>query len=178
MEARALIDAMDNTEAIVLTHAHVDHIAGLHDARKRYPKTPIWIHTIEEHWLLDAELNLSAFGQFPTTAPPADRLLEHGETLRLAGVDWDVLHVPGHSPGSIAFYSAAARVVIAGDALFAGSVGRTDFPGCSMETLAQSIREHLYTLPDETIVYPGHGPATTIGRERATNPYVRDEASD
>jgi glyoxylase-like metal-dependent hydrolase (beta-lactamase superfamily II) len=84
-----------------------------------------------------------------------------------------VRHTPGHSPGGIALYCASERVVISGDALFAGSIGRTDFPGCGLEQLASSIRAKLYTLPDETRVYPGHGPPTTIGREKKSNPFVR-----
>ncbi|MEM0982776.1 MAG: MBL fold metallo-hydrolase [Planctomycetota bacterium] len=160
-------------EVWLLTHAHLDHIGGLYKAREKFPETPIWIHSAEEHWLQDAEANLSAFGPMPTTAPPPDRTLQEGETLTLAGFEWKVLHVPGHSPGSAAYVCESAGLCFGGDALFAGSIGRTDFPGCSMEQLSESIKTRLYTLPDETAVLPGHGPATTIGREQATNPFVQ-----
>lgn len=160
-------------DAFVLTHAHLDHIAGLHEARRRFPRVPIWIHAAEADWLTNAEKNLSAFSPTPVTAPPADRLLEDGNTLALAGQQWDVLHVPGHSPGSCAFFHAPSGVCISGDTLFAGSIGRTDFPGSSFQTLEASIREKLYTLPDATRILPGHGPETTVGREKASNQFVR-----
>jgi hydroxyacylglutathione hydrolase len=160
-------------EAFVLTHAHLDHIAGLHEARRRFPGTPIWIHRAEEHWLLDAERNLSALSGRPVTAPPPDRLLDEDDVLDLAGGSWGVLHTPGHSPGSITLHNPELDVAFVGDALFQGSIGRTDFPGSSFETLAESIRTKLYPMPRGTVALPGHGPRTTIGHERDTNPFVR-----
>lgn len=160
-------------EAFVLTHAHLDHIAGLNDARARFPKVPIWIHEAEENWLLDAEANMSALAGFPITAPSADRILRDGHALNLAGEKWTVLHTPGHSPGGITLYSEALETAFVGDALFAGSIGRTDFPGASMEVLERSIREKLYTLPRDTKILPGHGPTSTIGLEMDTNPFVK-----
>lgn len=160
-------------EALVLTHAHMDHIAGLFEARSAFPEVPIWIHAAEQAWLTDANLNLSAFSGQPVTGPEPDRLLEHGETLTLCNEPWRVLHTPGHSPGGVTLVHDDSRQAIVGDALFAGSIGRTDFPGSSFETLERSIREHLYTLPDETVIYPGHGPTSTIGAEKTSNPFVR-----
>ena len=162
-------------EVVVLTHAHVDHIAGLFEFRSRYPGVPIWIHRAEERWLTDPALNLSAFAGVPVTAPEPDRLLDAGETLELCGQPWRVLHTPGHSPGGITLVHDDSRQAIVGDALFNGSIGRTDFPGSDFGTLARAIRTQLYTLPDETLVYPGHGPSTTIGDEKRHNPFVRPE---
>lgn len=161
--------------ALILTHAHVDHIAGVAEVVAAFPgppRLPVWIHAAERDWLNDPELNLSMFTGQPVTAPGPDRLLADGDELSLGGTRWRVLHTPGHSPGGIALASHDAPVVLAGDALFAGSIGRTDFPGSSFEQLERSIRAKLYTLPDGTAVYPGHGPSTTIGRERASNPFV------
>lgn len=159
--------------ALVLTHAHLDHIGGVRSLRESFPSLPILIHEKESEWLLDPELNLSAAAGMPVTAPPCDRVLHEGDELELPGGPWKVLHTPGHSPGSVTLYSARQATAFVGDALFAGSIGRTDFPGCSFDVLQQSIREKLYTLPLETRCYPGHGPETQIGRERKTNPFVR-----
>lgn len=164
-------DKQLTVDAIVLTHAHVDHIAGIADVQKALGPVPVWIHEAEATWLGDPERNLSVAFGMPVSLPDASRLLRDGDELAVGEQTWRVLHVPGHSPGSIAL--ASAGVVIGGDALFAGSIGRTDFPGSSFDTLETSIRRKLYTLPDATMVHPGHGPATTIGREKQSNPYVR-----
>ncbi len=160
-------------EALILTHAHVDHLAGVAEVRRAYPSLPIWAHRTEEAWLSDPVLNLSEFGGQAITAPAATRLLDGGETLALGPTTWSVLHTPGHSPGGITLYCPAAGVALVGDALFAGSIGRTDFPGSSLDQLTESIRSRLYTLPATTRVLPGHGPSTTIGREAQSNPFVR-----
>lgn len=159
--------------ALVLTHAHLDHIAGVSDLVRDFPGLPIWIHAAEKDWLTDSEVNLSALIGMPVTAPPADRLLQDGDTLALPGGTWKVLHTPGHSPGGITLWNEDKAVAIVGDALFAGSIGRTDFPGCSLEELSRSIRTKIYTMPGETRCFPGHGPTTMVSRERATNPFVR-----
>ena len=161
----------------MLTHAHCDHIAGAFDVVKAFSQggagaLPVWVHEAERDWLSNPMLNLSALMGLPVTAPEAARLLREGDELELAGEKWRVLHTPGHSPGGITLWHEASGTAIVGDALFAGSIGRTDFPGSSFEVLARSIREKLYKLPDETRVLPGHGPETTIGREKRSNPFV------
>lgn len=170
---RAVRDEKLEPRALVLTHAHVDHIAGAHVVKRAFPAIPIWIHGEETAWLTDPELNLSATGGLPTTAPVHDRVLAEGDLLDLPGGPWRVFHTPGHSPGSITLYSEVHAVAFVGDALFAGSIGRTDFPGCSFEQLERSIRTKIYTLAPKTRCLPGHGPATSVERERASNPYVR-----
>ena len=156
----------------VQTHAHVDHIAGLNDLRDRWPQMGILIHPAEREFLTDTILNLSAAAGVPIVAPQATGSIEHGQRLDLDGRTFEVRHTPGHSPGGITLYNPDDRVAIVGDALFAGSIGRTDFPTSNQEQLLESIREQLLTLSDDTRVLAGHGPETTIGHERATNPFL------
>lgn len=163
-------------EALVLTHAHVDHIAGVSEVRRAFPGVPILIHGAEAGWLNDPVLNLSAMSGMAITAPGPHRELAHGDALELGASRWRVIHVPGHSPGGVGLYCEPAGILLGGDALFAGSIGRTDFPGGDHDLLTRSIREQLYTLPGETRVLPGHGPPTTIAQERMGNPFVRGDA--
>ncbi|MGD8454144.1 MAG: MBL fold metallo-hydrolase [Phycisphaerae bacterium] len=158
-------------QAILLTHCHPDHLAGVSAIRAKLPQVPLWAPRAEEHMLADPHANLSAQMGFPVTAPAADRLLEPGEEMTLDSTTWMVLDVGGHSPGGLAYYCSAAGVVLTGDALFAGSIGRYDFPGSSGKRLMTNIRENLLTLPSETVVYSGHGPSTTIGHEQKHNPF-------
>jgi hydroxyacylglutathione hydrolase len=162
-------------QAIVLTHCHPDHVAGVEVIRAKRPDVPLWAPRDEAHMLDDPHANLSAQMGMSVVAPPADRLLAPGETLQLGELSWQVLDVSGHSPGGLAYYCRAAAVVLTGDALFAGSIGRYDFPGSSGDRLLKNIHEHLLTLPPETVVYSGHGPTTTIGRERRYNPFLTSE---
>ena len=159
--------------AILLTHCHVDHIAGVNTIRGEWPEIPIWCPADETDMLIDPEANLSAGHGLPITAPHATREIRVGETLPLGDVEFEVRDVAGHSPGGRAYCALAAEVAIVGDALFAGSIGRTDFPGSSLERLLANIRENLFSLPEATTVYPGHGPTTTIGAERETNPFLQ-----
>lgn len=163
-------------EAIILTHGHADHIAGVEFILHDWPKTKVMIGREDDCMLTNANANLSAgFGVGLTAPRSADAFLEPGGNLDLDGTSWSVLDTSGHSPGGRSIYCPSAGVVIVGDALFAGSVGRTDFPGSDGRLLFQNIREHLFTLPERTVVYTGHGPTTTIGHEKRTNPFVGED---
>lgn len=160
--------------AVVCTHGHVDHIAGNADLKGRFPDAPILIGRGDAPMLTDPALNLSGNWGFRIVSPPADRLLDHGERVTVAGIDMEVREVPGHSPGHVVFVldGESPPVVLGGDVLFNGSVGRTDFPGGSFAVLKAGIHAKLFDLPDATKVFPGHGPPTTVGHEKRTNPYV------
>jgi len=157
---------------VLLTHAHVDHIAGLHELRAVWPALPILIHDSERDFLTDPVRNLSAVLAEPVTAPPPTGSIEHGQTIDLEGVAVQLRHTPGHSPGGMTIYQPESDLAIVGDTLFSGSIGRSDFPSSDHDRLMTAIREELLTLPDNTTVLPGHGPQTTIGAEKANNPFV------
>lgn len=156
--------------AIWLTHAHVDHVAGV-AAMRAATGAPVWLHPADRPLYDRAAQQAQAFGLLVDAPPPPDATLEEGVPVRVGGLGFDVLHTPGHSPGSVSLAGYGAAFV--GDVLFAGSVGRTDLPGGDTETLLASIRGKLYALPDATVVYAGHGPATTIGEEKRSNPFAR-----
>lgn len=158
------------TRWILLTHFHFDHIMATPELI-RETGAPLAIHEAEAR-LLAKPPALFRFARPDVPGLTADRLLRDGDTVTVGEVTLEVLHTPGHSPGGVSFYAAGAGIVFCGDALFAEGVGRTDFPGSSAEQLVRSIRERLFVLPDDTVVYPGHGPSTTIGHERRANPWV------
>ena len=158
--------------AILLTHAHFDHIGAV-DAVRTHWDVPVYVQKKEKNWLGDPSLNGSQFFQLgPITANPADHLIQSEEKLVISNFELEVLFTPGHSPGSVSFYHEASRVVFAGDALFAGSIGRTDLPGGNHDQLIQSIHNKLLTLPEETTVLSGHGMTTTIEKEMDSNPFL------
>lgn len=160
--------------AILNTHGHADHIAGNEAMKKAFPRAPLIIGTGDAPMLTDPILNLSGLAGSPIVSPEADLLVNEGETLELAGMRLEVLEIPGHSPGHVVFVFRPENgdpIVFGGDVLFRGSVGRTDFPGGSHQTLISGIRNKLFTLPGGTLVYPGHGPVTTVGYEKRTNPF-------
>jgi glyoxylase-like metal-dependent hydrolase (beta-lactamase superfamily II) len=170
---RAIRDNHWHPEALILTHTHVDHIAGVDEVLKAYPGLKVLVHESERAWLADPMLNLSGVMGLPVSVNCPVQTIGNGDTLQLGDMTWRVLHTPGHSPGGITLVDNESCTAIVGDTLFAGSIGRTDFPGSSIDVLAKAIRERLYTLPDDTRVLSGHGPETTIGREKRSNPYVR-----
>jgi len=177
-EPQPLFDAIEREglepTQVILTHAHVDHIGGLAEVRSGWPEIPILIHAAERGFCGDPEQNLSAWMPPEIRAPEPTGTLAPGQVLRLDGVGFEVRHTPGHSPGGITLYQPQTAAAIVGDTLFNGSIGRYDFPHSDGPTLLRSIRDELLSLPEETTVYPGHGPTTHIGDERRHNPFVRD----
>ena len=172
----ALSDNRLSVAGIVCTHGHVDHIAGNAALKRSFPDAPVVIGARDAAFLTDPEVNMSAAFGFRVVSPPADRLVGEGDRLSLAGIELEVFEVPGHSPGHVVYLIRETQplTVLGGDVLFRGSVGRTDFPGGSFETLRANIERVLWPLPPDTLVYPGHGPVTTVGHERKTNPFLRD----
>jgi glyoxylase-like metal-dependent hydrolase (beta-lactamase superfamily II) len=158
---------------ILQTHAHADHIAALPEIVAA-TGAPVYMHPDAEPMLHSAEANLSALAGMPVTAPVPYTAVRDEDRLELMGREVRVYHTPGHAAGSVCFHLPADCVVFTGDALFQGSIGRTDFPDGSLETLLRGIREKLLVLPDETRVLAGHMGPTTIGRERTTNPFLQD----
>jgi glyoxylase-like metal-dependent hydrolase (beta-lactamase superfamily II) len=164
----AVRDAGATLRAIWLTHAHFDHVGAVAELKRVWP-VPVYLHAADEPLYLRAARSAATYGLTLEQPPAADATVAEGEQLAVGTLAFDVLHLPGHSPGHVAFVGGG--VAFAGDCLFAGSVGRTDLPLSDPRQLATSLGR-LTALPPETVVYPGHGPATTIGAELETNPFL------
>jgi len=181
-----LIDACEDTQSIlkkidelklelvylVNTHGHGDHIAG-NEVIIRETGAKLLIGEIDRPYLTDPRLNLSLFMGVELRSPEADRLLNEGDVVELEDMRFEVLHTPGHTPGHITLVAREDNLAFVGDVIFRQGIGRTDFPGGSHEQLIETIQTKIYSLPDEMILYNGHGPTTTVGDEKRHNPFVR-----
>ncbi len=155
---------------ILLTHGHGDHIAGI-NGLKDYINVPVAIHKDDEYLLKNGDENLSSMMAMGTVESSADILLDDGDEISFGDLTARIIHTPGHTPGGISI--KIQNILFTGDTLFAGSVGRTDFPGGSSEKIIDSVKNKLLIYPDDTIVYPGHGPSSTIKREKTSNPFAK-----
>lgn len=185
-EAERIVETLErhglNLQAIALTHAHLDHVGGVATLKKLQPKARIHLHQGDEFmyvglpeqpaWIGIPRAQWAALGFAFEPPPPIDEYWTDGQTYEVGELQFKVLHCPGHTPGHVVLYEPRERKVFVGDVLFAGSIGRTDLPGGSMEQLLDSIKNKLLSLPDDVTVYSGHGPLTTIGEERLTNPFL------
>jgi len=169
-------------QAIALTHAHMDHVGGVAALKRERPEAEVILHEADEPlyfglpeqpaWLGIPRAAWSGLGFEYDAPPPVDRHWTDGEIYQVGRLEFKVLHCPGHTPGHVVLFEPDERKVFVGDCLFAGSIGRTDLPGGSTEQLMDSLRNKILPLGDDVIVYSGHGPETTVGRERMTNPFL------
>ena len=185
-EAERIVETLDRhnlkLQAIALTHAHLDHVGGVAALKKLQPDAKINLHKGDEFmyralpeqpsWIGIPRAQWAALGFVFEEPPPVDHYWDDGEKYAVGNLEFEVLHCPGHTPGHVVLYEPREQVAFVGDVLFAGSIGRTDLPGGSTEQLLSSIKTKLLTLGDDVKVYSGHGPVTTIGEERLTNPFL------
>ncbi len=172
MAEAVLAEGLD-LQAVLLTHAHLDHIEGVHRMRAIQPDVPILLHADDRDMYFALPQQAAAFGlPMPARQPPPTGPLQHGQRFTFGGCALEVRHTPGHAPGHVILVALDDGLALVGDVVFEGSIGRTDLPGGDFYALMASIREQVLTLPDETVLYPGHGPPTTVGHERVGNPFL------
>lgn len=165
-----IVDHQLNVSMLLNTHGHVDHVLGNAFVKRRF-QTRLLIHEKDEATLNAVKVYAPHYGFFQYEETSVDGYLREGEPVVFGNQSLQVLFVPGHAPGHVAFYSAPDKILIGGDVLFQNSIGRTDLPGGDYETLLDSIHQKFFSLPNDVVVYPGHGPETTIGFEKESNPY-------
>lgn len=170
--ARAATEEGVDLQAILLTHAHLDHIEGVHVIRELDPSLPIWLHPLDRGWYDGIQQQAAMFGYQVAPQPAPDHDFVPGEAFRFGGCRFEVRFAPGHAPGHVILVAEEHHLALVGDVIFQGSIGRTDLPGGDFKTLMTSIREQVMTLPDETVLHTGHGPRTTVGAERTGNPFL------
>lgn len=159
-------------EAILLTHAHLDHIEGVSTVRAFRQELPIWLHPDDLGLYHGVQRQAAMFGLQADPQPEPTHEIVPGEAISFGDTGFEVRFTPGHAPGHVIFVSEAAGLALVGDVVFQGSIGRTDLPGGDFRALMASIRDQVLTLPDSTVLYPGHGPTTTVGMERVGNPFL------
>lgn len=180
LEPESILEFLEREQlrpaALLNTHGHADHIGGNAALKQAFPEAPLIIGANDAPMLTDSMANLSAPFGMPITSPPEDRAVREGDTIEAAGITLEVLDIPGHSPGHVVFVLRENPIIVfGGDVLFREGIGRYDFPGSDGRLLMDGIRRKLYVLPDNTVVYPGHGPVTTAEHEKRNNPYVRTD---
>jgi hydroxyacylglutathione hydrolase len=155
---------------ILNTHCHIDHVLGNNFAKEKY-KAPLLLHKIEEAQLRAVKNYAPVYGFDAYREAEPDQFVDERDVIAFGNTQWRILFLPGHSPGHLGFYDVKEKVIFSGDVLFEHSIGRTDLPGGNFDTLIKSIHQNLFTLPDEVVVYCGHGPSTTVGEEKISNPF-------
>lgn len=172
----AVLDSIErhqlDLKLLLYTHTHIDHVEGHALIREAYPDLPAWMHAEEQFWVNALAMQAEMF-HMPTPSPPViTGFVEPGQVFELGNFSLEARFCPGHTPGGISYYVKEGPFVFTGDTIFYGSIGRTDFPRGDFDTLMDSIATQILTLPDDTTIYSGHGPVTTVGRERQTNPFI------
>lgn len=170
----AIAAAGVTVKQILLTHAHIDHAGGVAELAEQLGLPIIGPHRGDQFWIDALDQQAQRFGFRPSKPFVPTRWLQQGDTVQVGHLTLEVRHCPGHTPGHVIFFEPESKLAMVGDVLFAGSIGRTDFPGGDFQTLVDSIRQQLFTLGDDVQFIPGHGPMSTMGEERASNPFVAD----